>query len=68
MVIILWFVFAAVVAFVAYWLGRGVRLNRVIRDEPERVLYDPASGEILEPDTEEWRRAMRQGNVVSFIP
>lgn len=68
MVIIVWFVFAAVVAVVSYWVGRGVRLNRAIRQEPERTLVNMDSGEVIEPHTPEWDRAMRQGKVVSFIP
>ena len=68
MIVIAFFLFLVPFVFVAYWLGRAARLNRAIRTEPERVLVDPDTGEVLEPGTPDWDRAMRQGKVVSFIP
>jgi hypothetical protein len=68
MIVLAWFLFLIPCVIVAYWVGRAARLNRTIEREPERVLYNPGTGEVLEPDSPEWRQAMRQGNVVSFIP
>jgi hypothetical protein len=68
MVVLAWFIFLVPCVIVAYWVGRAHRLNKIIEREPERVLYDTTTGEVIEPEAPEWQRAMRQGNVVSFVP
>ena len=63
------FIFGVIVAFVAYWLGRGVLLNQmnaareVADDNPELApdsLINLETGEIIEPGTRKYKRAVQK--------
>jgi hypothetical protein len=58
---------SGVVGLVCYQIGRARRLNQAIRDNPDKVLVNRETGEVVEPHTPEWNAAMRQGNVVTFL-
>ena len=73
MVIITFLVLMAPVAFVAYWVGRGVKLNRQLKAakvaaesavHPE-ALVNLETGEVVEPTQRKYARAKR---AVRFEP
>ena len=65
---------ALIVGSVFYWLGRGVSLNRALRDwrvvndakergASEDAFVNPRTGEIVEPGTKEYDKALKKGYV-----
>jgi hypothetical protein len=63
MIVISCLVFAAVVGTVCYWLGRAARLNHAIRTNPDEVLYNVDTGEVLEPGTAAHAYALQYGKI-----
>lgn len=59
MVVILFFIFGAVCAFVFYWIGRAVRLNRDIANGDAMV--NMQTGEVYESGSPEWYAAKESG-------
>jgi len=54
---------AFAVGWVCYWLGRGRRLNQAIKHNPEDVLYNEDTGEVVEPGTRAYANALKYGRV-----
>lgn len=74
MFVILVLVVSVIVGTVLYWLGRGVTLNRVLRgwqvvnEAKERGASDDAlvnirTGEVVEPGSRKYDKAIRKGYV-----
>lgn len=49
------------VGFVAYWLGRGRKLNQKIKHRPEDVAVNPNTGEVIERGSKDWANAEKMG-------
>lgn len=77
MVVISFFLLAVPLCVVVYWLGRGVSLNHALKGwqaaneasengASEEALVNIKTGEVLEPGTRKYSKAIAKGKVVRF--
>lgn len=69
----LWFITALLLCLVAYLVGRGDRLTRrnraalIAQADPEHApeaLIDTTTGEVIDPGTRRYNRAVAKGKVI----
>jgi len=67
MVVISFFIFAGVIGFVTYNLGRARRMNHGLKHRPDDYAVNLQTGEIIERGSAAWNLACREGNLATTL-